>query len=244
MVDRLFSDAGLAALYDALCAGRDDFDFYLPLVMSAESVLDVACGTGELLHRARAAGHTGHLCGLDPADGMLAQARRRTDVEWIHGDLSALGPDRRFDLVVMTGNAFQVFVEDEELRASLAAVRAALAEDGRFAFETRHPRARAWERWTPEHAVEIVGPAGERVRVAHQAETPVTGDVVRFTTTFTSPAWEEPQLSTSTLRFLGPEALSSFLAGAGLAVEEQYGDWLRRPLTDSSPDIITLARRA
>jgi hypothetical protein len=30
---------------------------------------------------------------------------------------------------------------------------------------------------------------------------------------------------------------------AGLAIEEQPGDWRRRPLPDTSPEIITIARR-
>jgi hypothetical protein len=38
MVDRHYADASLARLYDAICAGRQDLDFYLPLVMSAEYV--------------------------------------------------------------------------------------------------------------------------------------------------------------------------------------------------------------
>lgn len=52
--DRLFSDANLAELYDVLhpWERRGDFGFYLPLVMSAETVLDAGCGTGALLHRA------------------------------------------------------------------------------------------------------------------------------------------------------------------------------------------------
>ncbi len=41
MVDRLFSEPILTELYDSFCAGREDFGFYLPLVMSAKSVLDV-----------------------------------------------------------------------------------------------------------------------------------------------------------------------------------------------------------
>jgi hypothetical protein len=37
--------------------------------------------------------------------------------------------------------------------------------------------------------------------------------------------------------------LASFLSDAGLAIEEQFGDWVRHPLTDTSPEIITIARR-
>jgi hypothetical protein len=142
----------------------------------------------------------------------------------------------------MTGHAFQVFVEDDELRAALAAIRGALTDSGRFAFETRNPLVRGWEAWTPDHAVEVVNPAGAPVRVAQEVQTPVEGDVVRFTTTFTSPTWDRPQVSRSTLRFLDPDALSSFLSESGLAIDEQFGDWARHPLTGTSPEIITIAR--
>jgi SAM-dependent methyltransferase len=155
VVDRQFSDPGLARLYDSLNASerRPDFPFYLPLVMSADAVLDVGCGTGQLLRLARQAGHCGRLCGLDPAAAMLDQARARSDVEWIIGDLTSVDRLGAFDLVVMTGHAFQVFVEEAERRAALCAIRSVLNEDGRFAFETRNPPARAWEDWTPDRAV-------------------------------------------------------------------------------------------
>ena len=243
MVDYLFSEPRLAELYDAFCAGRQDFDFYLPLVMSAKSVLDVGCGTGELLRLAREAGHTGRLCGLDPAQTMLEQARKRRDVEWVHGDLASVEWRREFDLIVMTGHAFQVFVEDEQLLASLAAIRSALTDNGLFVFETRNPLARGWEAWTPDNAVEIVH-SGSVVRMAHQVESPVVGDIVSFTCTFTSPSWDRPEVSRSTLRFLDVDSLSHFLTGAGLIIEEQFGDWDRQQLTDTSPEIITVARRS
>ena len=54
---------------------------------------------------------------------------------------------------------------------------------------------------------------------------------------------DRPKVSRSTLRFLDAESLSSFLSDAGLAIEEQFGDWDRQPLTDTSPEIITIARR-
>jgi SAM-dependent methyltransferase len=246
VVDRLFADPSLAALYDLFCPWeeRDDLRFYLPLVMGAGSVLDVGCGTGALLRRARETGHTGRLVGLDPADAMLDQARMRTDVEWILGDLGSVDWEDEFDLVVMTGHAFQVLVDDDQLRASLAAIRSVLAAGGRFAFETRNPTARAWEAWAPEHAVAVVTSSGDVVRMEHEAETPVDGDTVSFTITFSSPDWDRPHRSRSTLRFLDRAALSSFLSHARLEIDEQFGDWDRQALTDASPEIITIARRS
>lgn len=246
MVDHQFSDIPLAALYDAFHppADRADFAFYLPMVMSAESVLDAGCGTGALLKMARDSGHGGRLCGLDPAHGMLEQARARSDIEWVSGDLASVVWNEEFDLVVMTGHAFQVLLEDEVLKASLAAVRRSLKETGRFAFETRNPAVRAWERWTPETSHEaIVGPHSV-IRMTHSVEKPVQGEYVSFTTTFTSPSWDTPQLSRSTLRFLDSDSLRAFMVDAGFSIEEQFGEWDGSPFVDTSTEIITFASRS
>ncbi|MGN9756484.1 class I SAM-dependent methyltransferase [Streptomyces sp. SD31] len=245
MVDRSFADLSLAALYDTLNPWGPGDDFYLGLVMSAESVLDVGCGTGRLLRRAGAEGHRGRLVGLDPAAAMLVQARRHgTGVEWVLGDLLTRDWGGRFDLAVMTGHAFQVLVRDEELRAALRAVREALRVGGRFVFETRNPAARAWETWTPDRVREVTDEDGRVVRVWHEVEEPVVADRVTFTETYACDTWPEPVVSRSTLRFHGPDALSAFLHEAGLTVVEQYGDWRQDPLTPTAPEIITVARRA
>ncbi len=250
MVERQFTEDRLAALYDVFFppGQRDDFAFYLPLVMSARAVLDVGCGTGALLRLARESGHAGRLCGLDPTPGMLTQARQRTDIEWVLGDLSSVTWDREFDLVVMTGHAFQELIGDDEIRAALAAIRSALIDGGRFAFETRNPRDRAWERWATEYSAEVTDATGARVRCESRVDrvgAPNAGGgfVVRSSSTYTSAAWEQPEVSRGALRFLEPAALAAFLVEAGLVIEEQFGDWTRAPLTDASPEIITIARR-
>ena len=105
MVDRLFSELSLAELYDGFSLHSLDCGSYLPLLMSARSVLDVGCGTGELLRLAREAEHAGRLCGLDPAAAMLGHARKRPDIGWVLGDLASVDWCQEFDLVVMTGHA-------------------------------------------------------------------------------------------------------------------------------------------
>jgi ubiquinone/menaquinone biosynthesis C-methylase UbiE len=234
----------LAALYDLFCEGRKDFDFYLKLVMSAHAVLDVGCGTGALLHLARMRGHTGRLCGLDPAVGMLEQARKRADIDWILGDLASRPWKAEFDLVVMTGHAFQVLLTDDDIRAAFRAVHSALSADGRFAFETRNPKIREWECWTSASPVEVIKSDGTIVRMSRAVSEPVQDDLVSFTHTFTSPAWRGGRLSQSTLRFLDLDMLSQLLSDCGLAVDQQFGDWSSRPLTATSPEIITIARIA
>ena len=244
MVDLQFADAPLAALYDAVCprAERRDFDFYLPLAMAAGAVLDVGCGTGSFLHEVRQAGHTGRLCGLDPAAGMMQQARRHPGIEWVEGDLVSAAFKNEFDLIIMTGHAFQAFVEDREVRQALAAIRAALTATGRFAFETRNPAARAWEQW-PTALAEVTGPDGQPIKVTWRLEAPFDGRTVTFTQSYSSPGWSAPRDSLSTLRFLDARELAIFLAEAGLRIEAQFGDWDRTPLTDRSREIITIAQQ-
>lgn len=249
VVDRPYADVSHAAVYDVLNRWGPCDDFYLDLVMAAPSVLDVGCGTGRLLHGARAAGHEGRLVGLDPAAAMLVRARDgRRDVEWVLGDLRSHAWHGEFGLVVMTGHAFQELLGDEELRLALRAVREALGDGGRFVFETRNPAARAWEAWTPKHVRELDDGQGGRVRVWHEVEGPLHGDRVTFTTTceFTTPFGDRrlhaSRVSRNTLRFLDATALAKLLAEAGLTVTEQYGDWGRGPLGPGAPEIITVTR--
>jgi SAM-dependent methyltransferase len=233
-----------AALYDVLNSWGPSDDFYLRLVVSAGSALDVGCGTGVLLHRARQSGHQGRLVGLDPDPVMLARAQTRSDIEWTLRDAASADWDQEFDLAVMANHAFQFLVEDDDLRKSLAASRAALVDGGRFAFETRNPLARAWESWNPANAFEVAGPDGTPLRIAYDVETPVIGDVVRVTETTSSPRWAEPVVERASLRFLSLEALNTFLTEAGFVIDEQHGDWAGGPVTASSDEIITIARRS
>ena len=244
VVDRQFADPQLASLYDACCpcSDRDDLDFYLPLVMAVGRCSTSGAGRGRSSSTPAPPGTPAACAGSILPTGCSRGARRCPDVEWRRGDLSTVPFDHEFDLIVMSGHAFQVWVDDDEIVRSLRAVRRAPPTAGA---SPSRPATRPCARGKP-------GPRTMRptsstrpepcVRVMHDVQLPVDSDVVSFTTMFTSASWALPRLSHSTLRFLDRDALAARLDPADLEIEEQYGDWDRSPLTDTSPEIITIAR--
>jgi SAM-dependent methyltransferase len=235
-----YSDVEDARLYDVQNAWGPSDEFYLALVMAAADVLDVGCGTGTLLKRARRDGHRGRLVGIDPGLGMLTVAREEPSVDWVEGVLRPGAYDAEFDLVTMTGHAFQELRTDAEVAGVLRGMRDAVRPGGRVAFETRNPGAREWESW---HGASFPVPyQGQTLTVSYEVHE-VAGDLVTFTETTDGGRWDS-QHDTATLRFLSRLDLDRFLAAAGLEVETYYGDWAKGPLTDTSPEIVTIARRS
>jgi ubiquinone/menaquinone biosynthesis C-methylase UbiE len=71
----------------------------------ASAILDVGCGTGRLLHRARGVFPNARLVGVDASLGMIETARRSTDhdIEFLVGEAEELVfGDASFDLVLST----------------------------------------------------------------------------------------------------------------------------------------------
>ena len=225
-------------------ASRPSDAFYHDLVMAADSVLDVGCGTGSMLHYARDHGHVGRLVGLDPDPHRLGRAERRTDITWVRGTAAEADTHWRaeFALATMASNAFQCLVTDEELRRSLAAILNTLRPGGGFAFETRDPRARAWEQWNPSNFSELTDAAGRPLTSWHEVQA-VLDDRVTFSEAIADPDGTVLRVDSTTLRFLDVVALRAFLTEAGFEIEAQYGDFRRGPSTETSKTIVTIARR-
>jgi SAM-dependent methyltransferase len=242
-VDDAYHDGRLARLYDAENPWGPSDEFYLDLVLAAASVLDVGCGTGTLLCRARERGHRGDLVGVDPGTGMLAIARaKRADVDWRHGAAQTLDLGRAFELVTMTGHAFQVLLDDESVLGALTAFRRHVTPGGRVAFETRNPAARPWEGWTPDRTrTTVLDPDGAAVEVWYDVVGTRPPDLVDFVGSCRFARTGEVVTSRSTLRFIEPDRLRELLTEAGLRVEGWFGDWDRSPVTPTSPEVVVVA---
>jgi len=99
-----------------------------------ERVLDVPCGYGRIALELAARGL--RVTGLDACQEYLADARqraheRRLAAEFVPGDMRALPWRGEFDAAFCVGNSFGYF-DDEDNRAFLAGVHAALRAGGRF----------------------------------------------------------------------------------------------------------------
>lgn len=244
MSDQSYLDPRLAAVYDTLNPFGEDSAFYLDIAGNEPlTILDMGCGTGLLTTALAERGHL--VTGADPAAAMLEIASRRSGgdkVAWIESTAAELDVDTRFDLILMTGHVFQVFLSDTEIASALVTLRRHLAPNGRLVFETRNPERRQWQRWTPEATrrvleVEGIGP----VEVEHEVLS-VDGQLVRYVTRFRF-GDEEPVVAPSELRFTDADRLADALADAGFSKVEWFGDWDRSPLLASSAEIIVVARR-
>lgn len=125
MPDLHYEHPALAALYDLDSGWSIDRDFYLGLASGGQKrILDIGCGTGLLCNAYASLGH--QVTGVDPAHAMLDVARTKpygSHVEWIESTAQSFRSDKRFDLIIMTGNAFQVFLEDQEVLAVFETMR-------------------------------------------------------------------------------------------------------------------------
>ncbi|NIX76662.1 class I SAM-dependent methyltransferase [Microvirga terricola] len=239
--DPLYRDPNLAQLYDAANRWGVDFDYCVTLAADAQSVLDLGCGTGEL---AAALAVNRSVTGVDPAGAMLDIARKRPggrEVTWVEADARNVRLGQRFDLIVLTGHVFQVFLTEDDQRAVLATIAAHLKPDGRFIFDSRNPAIRTWENRNQHNTL-------------HRLDHPQLGPLE---------AWNEPSFDDSTniltyengyrilatgqafsgsaqIRFTPLEELADMIAAAGLMVETWLGDWQGTPYHPDAKDIIPL----
>lgn len=243
--DPSYTDPRLAQVYDSLNPWREDQDFYAGLIGTEPCrVLDVGCGTGTLAVELARRGH--EVTGADPAAAMLDIARSKPfgdRVTWVRTEAQNLDLETRFDWIVLSGHAFQVFLDEATILRVLRTFRRHLATGGALAFETRNPAFESWRSWNPEESLETVdvpnvGPVTVHNRVVSGSRNRVT-----YETHFAFPDGSR-HTGIGTLNYVEVPDLVRMLGDCGFADPELFGFWDRRPLDENEREIIVIARPA
>lgn len=163
----------LAAVYDA--AWSDFCASYIGVIEeyidpANSRVLDLACGTGELLRLFAAypgaslpAGApppaaVPRLAGVDLSPRMVAIARRKLPgILIIAGDVREVRLNRRFDLVTCTHDALNYLADTDDLARLVKTARLHLRPGGLFAFDFNTPAAYAAFHNRPRTTLTVAG---------------------------------------------------------------------------------------
>jgi len=244
-----------AVRYD-LEYGASDVDgpFYRSLLTEPGSVLELAAGTGRMALLLASDGHD--VVGVDASAAMteLATAKAAallTDdapgsVTFVQADATDLNLRRKFDLVVLSGNALQAFLTDADRAAVLNTVWRHLKPSGRLAFAVRFPHAALlaqrldvaapWFAYTDIDGHEVFVSGTQHYHPIAQVMHHVTHRVLADGSAVCEPTHVA-------LRYSFPQELETALRAARLSVTERYGDFAGSPLDENSTSMVYVCQR-
>jgi SAM-dependent methyltransferase len=238
MQTRLFDDPELVQFYDIENIWADDDRCCRELAVGKKTVLDLGCGTGRL---AAALAPGREVVGVDPAAAMLTAARQREGgfaVTWIEADARSVRLGRRFELIVLTGHTFQVFLTDNDQRAVCETIATHLAPGGTFVFDSREPSRKGWRKWEPHQSLRTIEhPSFGSIEAWNDAVYEPDSGIVTYWTFYRASdgrVWE----AQSPIRFAGKEAIAARIEEAGLHVNRWLGNWRGDEWTPEAKEII------
>lgn len=242
--DQLYHDPALADFYDLESSWAIDDDYCRTLAATAQSVLDLGCGTGRLT--VTLADGSREVVGIDPAAAMLDIARAKPNGEritWIVDDARHARLGRTFDLVLLTGHAFQVFLTPPDQLAVLRTIAAHLNPEGRFIFDSSNPLAEEWRGWTRDKTLQILQhPHFGEVDAWHTVQYAADTNIATYETHYVAKTGGQTFSAQSQIRFAPQNELAAAITEAGLTVDHWFGDWRGAPFVAASPEVIPLGR--
>lgn len=240
MPDNHYVNSKLVEIYDLDSGWSIDRDFYLALAgPQRQRILDLGCGTGLLCNAYAANNHD--VTGVDPSPAMLEVARRKPHgdkIEWVQSFAQTYQSDKLFDLIIMTGHAFQVLLEDIDILETFSTMRKHLQPGGSVVFESRNPLFDWESAWNYDMVLELPSSTIHESRRFLKMEN----GRMSFELRYQFPG--ETLVSTSELRFSSRNDIDERLAAAGLCIEKVLGDWDGAPFDERTSQEMIFTVRA
>lgn len=246
--DRLYTDPALVGFYDLDNGWADDMETCAQMAREATSVLDLGCGTGQFCAELVQQLPDITCVGVDPATAMLDVARTRPGgdrVTWIEDDARAVRLDRTFDLIVLTGHAFQVFLTEQDQAAVLQTIAAHLSPQGRFIFDSRNPLKEEWKTWGKkgsESGWQADHPEYGTVDAWSDVSQDAATGIVTYETHYRIQQTGQLLSAESHIQFSDKQTIERLAAAAGLQINQWFGNWQCDAWSPASKEIIPIGR--
>ncbi|MEQ1974413.1 class I SAM-dependent methyltransferase [Xenorhabdus sp. SGI240] len=239
-IDRLYQDSHLAQFYDFDNEWIPDYDYYVRLAKNAHAILDLGCGTGTLTNKIALTYPDKVVFGCDIADSMLDIAKSKSagsQITWVQSDAKQLALFQRFDLIILSGHVFQVFLTHQDRVAVLKRIYEHLAEGGQCIFDSRNPLVKEWLTWTKADSKrEFIHPMFGPILAWNDFR--VHNTTVTYGTYYKILNNKQEYQAFSSITFASFAEIQQALADANLIAINVLGNWQGETYHDQSEEMI------
>ncbi|WP_181137210.1 class I SAM-dependent DNA methyltransferase [Vibrio hyugaensis] len=207
----------------------------------ASSLLDVCCGTG--LVTIPLSNNLSRAVGIDFSSPMVEFAIEKSaavdNISFCEMDAVDFNLGTQFDVVSMTGNAFQAFISNADFLSMLNRVKNHMGDNGVFVFDARLPCPENLEVTSGyQYWSSYISPTGEKVNVyGWDSAHPQSNDTMVHHVRRDYENGDQYH-SKIELKYRSIDEIVSCLESVGLQLVRCYADWKKTPFTKASKRIV------
>ena len=211
-------------------------------------ILELACGTGRFTIPIAKEGFS--ITGLDNSGPFLEFAEEKAknqdlSIKWVKQSMDNFNISKKFDLILLTGNAFLHLLELKDIESCILCVIRHLKKDGRFIFDTMKP-------WLQGLITDpgVIAPHTKyqnpyddnKVIIKLQKSFDISTQIQTHTYHYTIGKKKVKRIAKFRITF--PKDLDTILQYNGLYIEEKYGSFSEDPFTSESPQQVVICKIA
>ena len=220
----------------------EDIPFYVKNAKDyGDPILELACGTGRVT--IPIAQNKLSITGLDILSTMLKEAKRKSKevgvkIEWIEADMTNFDLNKKFNLILIPGCAFNSLLDLKSVEGCLMCVKKHLKPDGGFIFDAFNLDLEILVR-DPSKIypnAEYQDPDGRGLVIVKQnTKYDKANQILLWRLTYSIDDKIISKSNEMKLRMFFPQELDAILKYNGFEIDAKYGDFEYTPF-DSNPE--------